>query len=59
MEELRELGEVEVTENVAVVTVVGRRIREKLPDLGKSMENFAQVLCGREGMCGMGGGKGG
>mmetsp|Transcript_53724 Transcript_53724/g.86977 ORF Transcript_53724/g.86977 Transcript_53724/m.86977 type:complete len:605 (+) Transcript_53724:53-1867(+) len=43
MEELRELGEVEVTENVAVVTVVGRRIREKLPDLGKSMENFAQV----------------
>ena len=43
IEELRDLGEVEVTANVSVVTVVGRRIREKLPDLGKSMEHLAQV----------------
>jgi len=43
LEELRQLGEVEVIENVAVVTVVGRRIREKLPDLGKSMEAIADV----------------
>jgi aspartokinase len=43
LEELRQLGEVEVIENVAVVTVVGRRIRERLPDLGRSMEAIADV----------------
>lgn len=43
MEMLREFGEVEVTADVAVVTVVGRRIRQKLPELGKSMSHFEQV----------------
>jgi len=40
------LGEVEVCYHVAVVTVVGRRIRERLPDLGKAMSAFEgmQVL---------------
>ncbi len=36
-------GEVDVVMKVAVVTVVGRKIREKLQELGKAMEAFAEV----------------
>jgi sorbitol-specific phosphotransferase system component IIA len=37
------LGEVEVLENVSVVTVVGRKIRRKLPELGHAMGLFEKV----------------
>jgi sorbitol-specific phosphotransferase system component IIA len=37
------LGEVEVLENVSVVTEVGRKIRRKLPELGHAMGLFENV----------------
>eukprot|EP00288_Rhodomonas_lens_P014410 CAMPEP_0177696412 /NCGR_PEP_ID=MMETSP0484_2-20121128/3966_1 /TAXON_ID=354590 /ORGANISM="Rhodomonas lens, Strain RHODO" /LENGTH=606 /DNA_ID=CAMNT_0019207381 /DNA_START=194 /DNA_END=2014 /DNA_ORIENTATION=+ len=40
---LRRLGEVTVEQKIAVVTVVGRKIRKKLQELGKAMEAFAEV----------------
>eukprot|EP00960_Hanusia_phi_P068980 766978-Hanusia_phi.AAC.2 len=48
-------GEVEVCYHVAVVTVVGRRIRERLPDLGKAMSAFEGMQVKRRVSRGCGG----